>query len=69
MLIKILTFNVCVHLHWWFWGGGVDVGGFINRAVAVIELFFLVFLILNYLNKITIAELQLQLCLSELLPL
>ena len=22
-------------------GGGVDVGGFINRAVAVIELFFL----------------------------
>ena len=36
MLIKILTSDVCVHLHWWFWGGvgGVDVGGFINRAVT-----------------------------------
>ena len=37
MLIKILTSNVCVHLHWWFGGlggGGVDEGGFINRAVT-----------------------------------
>ena len=37
MLIKILTSNVCVHLHWWFFfwgGGGVDVGSFINRAVT-----------------------------------
>ena len=32
-------------------GGGVDVGGFINRAVAVIELFFL--------SILKIAELQL----------
>ena len=42
-----------------FIGSLGDVGGFVNRAVAVIELFFLVFLILNYLNKISIAELQL----------
>ena len=35
MLIKILTFNVCVHLHGGL-GGGSDVGGFINRAVSVI---------------------------------
>ena len=60
---------VCSFIGGLLGGGGVDVGGFIKRAVAVIELFFLVFLILNYLNKITIAELQLQLCLSELLPL
>ena len=51
MLIKILTFNVCVHLHWWFGGGGVDVGGFINRAVAVIELFFLSILNLKLLKQ------------------
>ena len=46
MLIKSLTFNVCVPslVHWWWWlegrcrGGG---GGFINRAAAVIELFVL----------------------------
>ena len=37
----------------------MDVGGFINRAVAVFELFFLSILILNYLNKISIAEVQL----------
>ena len=34
MLNKILTSNVCVHLHWWFGGGGVDEGGFIHRAVT-----------------------------------
>ena len=38
MLIKILTFNVCVHLHGGL-GGGSDVGGLINRAVSVIELY------------------------------
>ena len=53
MLIKILTTNACVHLHWWFFfgGGGVDVGGFINRAVTVIELFFLSILNLKLLKQ------------------
>ena len=32
-------------------GGGVDVGGFINRAVAVIELFFLSILNLKLLKQ------------------
>ena len=36
-------------VHWWWWaggGGGGLVGGFINRAVAVIELF-----VLSILNR------------------
>ena len=49
MLIKILTFNVCVHLHLWF--GGVDVGGFINRAVAANKLFLLSILNLKLLKQ------------------
>ena len=40
MLIKILTSNVCGP-SLVVWGRGLDVGGFINRAVTVIELFFL----------------------------
>ena len=53
MLIKmILTFNVCVHPHWRFGGGGwVDVGAFINGAVPVIELFFLSILNLKLLKQ------------------
>ena len=39
-----------VHLHWWF-GWEVDVGDFINRAVAVIELFFLSILNLKLLKQ------------------
>ena len=44
MLIKSLTFNVCVPslVHWWWWlKGGAGGGGFINKAAAVIELFVL----------------------------
>ena len=51
MLIKILTFNVCVHLHLWLGGGGGDVGGFINRAVAGKKLFFLSILNLKLLKQ------------------
>ena len=41
---------VCTFIGGWV-GGGVDVGGFINRAVAVIELFFLSILNLKLLKQ------------------
>ena len=53
MLIKIISDFQCVcapSLVVWV-GGRVDVGGFINRAVAVIELFFLSILNLKLLKQ------------------
>lgn len=44
---------VCVHVHWL-----EGAGGLINRAVAVFELFFLVFSILDYFNKISLSGLH-----------
>ena len=46
---------MCVYLHWFIgggggWGGG-GVGGFINRAAAVIELFVLSILNLELLQQ------------------
>ena len=41
---------VCAFIGGWV-GDGVDVGGFINRAVAVIELFFLSILNLKLLKQ------------------